>query len=41
MRLEGETRYMKLEKQLTQLQALNTEKLRDVLPTVVPDSGPV
>ena len=37
MRLEGETRYMKLEKQLTQLQALNTEKLRDVLPTVVPD----
>ena len=37
MRLEGETHYMKLEKQLTQLQALNTEKLRDVLPTVVPD----
>ena len=37
MRLEGETHYMKLEKQLTQLQALNTEKLRDVLPTVIPD----
>jgi capsular exopolysaccharide synthesis family protein len=39
MRLEGETRYMKLEKQLTQLQALNTDKLRDVLPTVVPDGA--
>jgi succinoglycan biosynthesis transport protein ExoP len=37
MRLEGETRYMKLEKTLTQLQALNSQKLRDVLPTVVPD----
>ncbi|MGA2279898.1 MAG: polysaccharide biosynthesis tyrosine autokinase [Verrucomicrobiota bacterium] len=37
MRLEGETRYMKLEKQLTQLQALNSDKLRDVLPTLVPD----
>jgi capsular exopolysaccharide synthesis family protein len=37
MRLEGETHYMKLEKQLTQLQALNAEKLRDVLPTVVTD----
>jgi len=39
MRLEGETRYMKLEKQLTQLQALTTDKLRDVLPTVVPDGA--
>ncbi len=38
MRLEGETRYMKLEKQLTQLQALNTDKLRDVLPSMVPDA---
>ena len=28
---------MKLEKQLTQLQALNPDKLRDVLPTVAPD----
>jgi polysaccharide biosynthesis transport protein len=33
-RLEGEMRYMKLEKQLTQLQALSPDKLRDVLPTV-------
>ena len=39
MRLEGETRYMKLEKQLTQLQALSPDKLRDVLPTVVPDTA--
>jgi capsular exopolysaccharide synthesis family protein len=38
-RLEGEMRYMKLEKQLTQLQALNPDKLRDVLPTVSPDSA--
>ncbi len=37
MRLEGETRYMKLEKQLTLLQALSKDKLRDVLPTVVSD----
>jgi len=37
-RLEGEMRYMKLEKQLSQLQALSTDKLRDVLPTVVPDT---
>jgi len=37
MRLEGETRYMKLEKQLTQLQALNKDKLREVLPTLLPD----
>ena len=39
MRLEGETRYMKLEKQLTQLQALSPDKLRDVLPTVIPDAA--
>jgi polysaccharide biosynthesis transport protein len=39
MRLDGETRYMKLEKQLTQLQALNRDKLRDVLPTLIPDSA--
>ena len=39
MRLEGETRYMKLEKQLTQLQALSPDKLRDVIPTIVPDSA--
>ncbi|MFZ0826097.1 MAG: polysaccharide biosynthesis tyrosine autokinase [Verrucomicrobiia bacterium] len=37
MRLDGETRYMKLEKTLTQLQVLSTEKLRNVLPTVEPD----
>ncbi|MGD0207302.1 MAG: polysaccharide biosynthesis tyrosine autokinase [Verrucomicrobiota bacterium] len=39
MRLEGETRYIKLEKQLTQLQALSPDKMRDVLPTLVPDSA--
>jgi polysaccharide biosynthesis transport protein len=39
MRLEGETRYMKIDKQLTQLQALGTDKLRDVLPTVIPDGA--
>jgi polysaccharide biosynthesis transport protein len=39
MRLEGETRYMKLEKQLSQLEALSPEKLRDVLPTLAPDSA--
>ena len=37
MRLEGETRYMKLEKELTQLQALSPDKMRDVLPTLTPD----
>ncbi len=37
MRLDGETRYMKQEKQLSQLQALSPDKLRDVLPTVSPD----
>ncbi|HTY86787.1 MAG TPA: polysaccharide biosynthesis tyrosine autokinase [Candidatus Acidoferrum sp.] len=39
MRLEGETRYMKLEKQLTQLKVLDRQKLRDVLPTVIPDTA--
>jgi capsular exopolysaccharide synthesis family protein len=39
VRLEGETRYMKLEKQLTQLQALSPDKLRDVLPTLIPDGA--
>jgi polysaccharide biosynthesis transport protein len=38
-KLEIETRYMKTEKQLTALQALSTNKLRDVLPTVVPDTA--
>jgi len=37
--IEGETIHMKLEKQLTQLKALNPVKLRDVLPTVVADSA--
>jgi len=37
MRLDGETHYMKLEKQLTQLQGLSLDKLKDVLPTVNPD----
>jgi capsular exopolysaccharide synthesis family protein len=37
MRIEGETHFMKLEKQLNQLQDVNQNKLRDVLPTVVPD----
>ena len=39
MRLTGETTYMKLEKQLTQLQALSTDRLRDVLPMVAPDGA--
>src|SRR5208282_2984543 len=39
MRLEGETRYLKLEKQLTQLQALSPDKRRDVLPTLIPDTA--
>ena len=30
---------MKLEKQLTQLKALSPDKLRDVLPTLIPDSA--
>ena len=38
-KLELETRYMKTEKQLAALQALSTNKLRDVLPTVVPDTA--
>ena len=38
MMLEGETRYSRLDEQLTQLKALSPEKLKDVLPTVNPDS---
>ena len=40
--IEGETRYMKSEKQLTELQSLSPEKLREVLPTLpttVSDAG--
>jgi len=37
MRLEGETHYIKLEKEVTQLQALSSDKLREVLPTMVTD----
>jgi len=37
--IEGEARYMKFEKQLTELQPLSPEKLREVLPTVVPDTA--
>jgi capsular exopolysaccharide synthesis family protein len=37
--IEGETRYMKFERQLTELQPLSLEKLREVLPTVVPDTA--
>jgi capsular exopolysaccharide synthesis family protein len=37
--IEGETIYMKLEKQLTQLKALSPDKLRDALPTMLPDSA--
>lgn len=36
--IEGEAAYMKLEKEVTELQPLSPEKLRDVLPTLVPDS---
>jgi capsular exopolysaccharide synthesis family protein len=39
MRLEGETHYMKLEKEVTQLQVLSPDKMRDVLPTLSPDSA--
>ena len=39
MRLEGETHSMKLEKEVTQLQALSLDKMRDVLPTLSPDSA--
>ena len=35
--IEGEAHYMKLEKEVTELQPLSPEKLREVLPTVVPD----
>ena len=35
--IEGETLYMKLEKQVTQLEALSPDQLRDVLPTLQPD----
>ena len=37
--IEGETVYMKLEKQLTQLRSLPPDKLRDVLPSVLADSA--
>ncbi|HXR48798.1 MAG TPA: polysaccharide biosynthesis tyrosine autokinase [Candidatus Limnocylindrales bacterium] len=36
--IEGEAAYMKLEKEVTELQPLSPEKLRDVLPTLIPDS---
>jgi len=39
LRIEGETRYMKLEKQLTELQPLSPETLREVLPTVKSDAA--
>ena len=39
MRLEIETTYMKHERQLTQLQEANPDKLRDILPTVNPDAA--
>ena len=37
-RIEGEATYMKLQKQLTELQQLSPDKLRDVLPTAVQDT---
>jgi capsular exopolysaccharide synthesis family protein len=37
--IEGETIYMKMEKEQTQLKALSPDKLRDVLPTVIQDSA--
>ncbi|MGA2029976.1 MAG: polysaccharide biosynthesis tyrosine autokinase, partial [Verrucomicrobiota bacterium] len=37
-RIEGEATYMKLQKQLTGLQQLSPDKLRDVLPTEVQDT---
>jgi capsular exopolysaccharide synthesis family protein len=37
MMIEGEQRYMKAEKQLTELQPLSPDKLREVLPTVSGD----
>ncbi len=36
--IEGEAQYVKLEKEVTELQPLSPEKLREVLPTVVQDS---
>jgi polysaccharide biosynthesis transport protein len=36
--IEGEAAYMKLEKEVTELQPLSPEKLREILPTVVQDS---
>ena len=36
--IEGEAQYMRLEKEVTELQPLSPEKLREVLPTVVQDS---
>jgi len=36
--IEGQTRYTKLEKQLDQLKSVGPDKLRDVLPTVNPDT---
>jgi succinoglycan biosynthesis transport protein ExoP len=38
MELEGETRYNRLDEQLTQLKALSPDTLKDVLPTENPDS---
>jgi polysaccharide biosynthesis transport protein len=35
--IEGEAQYVKLEKEVTELQPLSPEKLREVLPTVVQD----
>ncbi len=35
--IEGETKYVQLEKEVTELQPLGPEKLREVLPTVVQD----
>jgi capsular exopolysaccharide synthesis family protein len=37
-RIQGEANYMKMKEQLVGLQALDTEKLRDVLPTIIQDS---
>ncbi|MEJ0091121.1 MAG: polysaccharide biosynthesis tyrosine autokinase [Limisphaerales bacterium] len=36
--MEGQARYNRLKEQLDQLKALPTEKLRDVLPGIIPDS---
>jgi succinoglycan biosynthesis transport protein ExoP len=37
--IEGEQRYMRMDKQITELRVLSPNKLRDVLPTVVPDGA--